>query len=305
MSAEGELMLTILASFAQEESRSASENQKWRIRRNFEKGIPWRSHMLGYRLDGDKFKIVPEEAELVRRVFHDYLLGYGRQAIANRLQAEGVAEQYGRSLCKSEIGKILSNYAYTGNLLLQKTYTGDHITKKTYVNQGERPMYHAEGCHEPIITEEMFRAVQEEKERRAKKHKAGVSTRSTYPFTGLLQCANCRKNYRRKITHGGPVWICNTFNTQGKAACPSKQIPETILTEVTAEVLGTTTFSEELLRNKVTSILVCNGNRLIYKLSDGSEVERTWQDRSRANSWTPEMKAAARARYLQGGSCHA
>lgn len=141
-------------------------------------------------------------------------------------------------------------------------------------------MYHAEGCHEAIISSEVFQAVQEEKERRARKHKAGVSTRSTYPFTGLLQCANCRKNYRRKITHGGPVWICNTFNTQEKAACPSKQIPETILTEVTAGVLGTKTVTEEKLRDTVSSILVSNGNRLIYKLFDGDEVERTWQDRA-------------------------
>ena len=85
MSGDGELMMTILASYAQEESRSASENQKWRVRRNFEEGIPWNGRMLGYRLKDGRYEIVPEEAEIVRRIFRDYLSGLGYLAIAKQL----------------------------------------------------------------------------------------------------------------------------------------------------------------------------------------------------------------------------
>lgn len=95
MSADGELMLTILASYAQEESRSASENQKWRIKRNFEEGMPWNGAMLGYRLKDGRYEIVPKEAELVRRIYSDYLAGDGYLSIAKRLTEEGVPSRFG------------------------------------------------------------------------------------------------------------------------------------------------------------------------------------------------------------------
>ena len=120
-----------------------------------------------------------------------------------------------------------------------------------------------------------------------------------YPFTSLLVCDGCGKNYRRKVTKTGPVWVCGTFNSMGKAACASKQIPEETLHAVTAEVLGQVDFSEELLRRLIKSILVCNENVLIFRFFDGSEVTRTWQDRSRRQSWTDEMKATARQKALE------
>ena len=88
MSSEGELMMTILASYAQEESRSASENQKWRIKKNFEEGIPWNGAMLGYRYKDGKYYIVPDEAELVKRIFTMYLGGAGYVLISNQLNEE-------------------------------------------------------------------------------------------------------------------------------------------------------------------------------------------------------------------------
>lgn len=85
MSGDGELMMTILASYAQEESRSASDNQKWRIKRNFEAGIPWDGTLLGYKIENGHYVIVPKEAERVRRIYSEYLSGYGYQSIANML----------------------------------------------------------------------------------------------------------------------------------------------------------------------------------------------------------------------------
>ena len=118
LSADGELMLTILASYAQEESLSASENQKWRIKRNFENGMPWNGTMLGYRYKNGTLIIEPAEAETVNRIFTEYLDGSGMTAIAKRLNADGIPTRFGNDWGKTSVGKVLQNYAYTGNLLL-------------------------------------------------------------------------------------------------------------------------------------------------------------------------------------------
>ena len=299
MSADGELMMTILASYAQEESRSASENQKWRIKRNFEAGMPWNGTLLGYRMVDGRYEIIPEEAELVRRIYTLYLSGLGYAAIANKLNAEGVATRLERTWHQATIGKMLTNYAYTGNLFLQRTYRKDHISKCSRPNRGELPMYHAEETHDPIIAMETFNAVQAERERRAARFANRTKPQGTYPFTSLLVCENCGKHYKRKPSHNSFVWICSTLNLQGKAACASKQIPEAILLHITAEVLGVEEITREALCSRVHSILVCANNTLIYRFHDGTEVSRIWQDRSRRQSWAPEMKEAARQKMLQ------
>lgn len=299
MSGDGELMMTILASYAQEESRSASENQKWRIKRNFEAGQPWNGALLGYRMKNGRYEIVSDEAELVRRIYAEYLAGDGYLSIAKRLNEEGIPSRFGVKWNQSVIGKILSNYTYTGNLILQKTFRENHITKKTVINNGELPKYHAEDAHDAIISMEIFRAVQAEKARRAARFHKKPTPKKSYPFSGLLVCDNCGKNYRRKTTKTGIVWVCSTFNTQGKAACPSKQIPEETLQAVTADVLGQSDFTENLLRSMISSIRVCNGNVLVFRFCNGSEVSRKWKDRSRSQSWTPEMKEAARQKTLE------
>ena len=299
MGSEGELMLSILASFAQEESRSASENQLWRVRKNFEEGIPWHGIMLGYRLEDGQYKVVPEEAALVCRIFEDYLSGMGYLAIAKKLNEEGIPSSWGAKWLDSSVQKLLSNYAYTGNLLLQKTFRENHLTKKQMQNRGEHPMYHAENTHEAIISMETFQAVQTEKARRAARFVKKPPTKTIYPFTSLLQCENCGKHYRRKPTAAGPVWICDTFNSLGKAACASKQIPESTLEAATAEVLGTKTFAAELVRLRIDHITVCKGNTLVFHLLDGMQITRKWKDRSRSESWTPEKREAARRKRLE------
>lgn len=299
MSADGELMLTILASYAQEESRSASENQKWRIKCNFEEGIPWNGVMLGYRLKNGRYEIIPEEADLVRRIYDEYLSGDGYLTIAKRLNVDGIPSRFGKQWGQSAISKILSNYTYTGNLILQKTFRENHITKKTIINNGELPKYHAENAHDAIIDMPTFQAVQAEKARRAARFLKKPAPKKAYPFTSLLVCDGCGKNYRRKVTKTGPVWVCGTFNSIGKDACASKQIPEETLQAVTAEVLGSVDFSEELLHRFIKNISVCNENVLIFRFFDGSEVTRIWKDRSRSQSWTDEMKATARQKALE------
>ena len=299
MSGDGELMMTILASYAQEESRSASENQKWRIRKNFKEGMPWNGTILGYSYEKGKYIVVPDEAALVKLIFEYYLDGLGYNAVAKRLNAEGYKTRNGKPWYHSTIMKILRNYTYTGNLLLQKTYRENHITKKTLVNRGELPMYHAENTHEAIISQETFDAVQSEIARRADRFKKVNAPKATCPFTGKLVCGICGKNYRRKFAHTSPVWICSTYNVLGKAACASKQIPEDILMSVTAEALSVDSFDEQVFNNSVANIQVCNDNTLIYQFKDGSETTLQWRDKSRSQSWTDEMRAEARRKALE------
>ena len=281
---DGELMLSILASYAQEESLSASENQKWRVRQNFENGQPWRGFMLGYRYKEGQYIVVPEEAEIVRSIYADFLGGKGVTAIMKQLNKEGILTQQGFTWHKSAITRVLKNYTYTGNLLLQTKYRENHLTKRTLVNHGQLPQYHATNTHEPIIDIGTYNSVQLEMYRRAQKYGKPQTSRK-YPFSGMITCAGCGKHYRRKVTATGPVWICSTYNTLGKAACPSKAIPESTLMEIAATVSAT---------GEITAVTAHNDNTLEFTLADGTVTVKQWQDRSRAASWTAEMRATAR-----------
>jgi len=285
MSADGELMLTILASYAQEESLSVSENMKWRIRRNFEEGKPWSGLILGYRFQNGQFVVVPEEAEIVKRIFREYLDGLGATAIMKGLNDDGILTRVGKPWRTEGVLKILRNYNYTGNLILQKTYRENHLTKRKMKNNGEKPQYHAVGTHEAIIDLSTFEAVQEELARRAEHYSGKKPSTATYPFTRLIVCANCGKHYRRKTTATGIVWICSTYNTHGKKACAdSKAIPESVLYELTADTpLG-----------DLTAIRAEKDNTLVFCFKNGEQTIKRWKDRSRAESWTDAMKETAR-----------
>ena len=291
LSGDGELMLTILASFAQEESLSASENQKWRIRKNFEEGKPWSGIIYGYRLVDGRFIIQPKEARIVKRVFTEYLAGCGTEAIANGLNSDGVTTRNGGRWNPSVIWRMLRNFNYTGSLLLQKTYREDHITKRTRKNDGVLPQYLAEDTHEAIIDVETFEAVQEEIARRQEMYKYRAKSRNSYPFSGLIVCASCGRKYKRKTAKSGHVWICPTFNSAGKAVCPSKQIPEETLTKL----------MERIDLNTVERMIAEDGNIIRVFFKDGTERELKWKDRSRAESWTEEKRQAAREAALKGG----
>lgn len=287
MSGDGELMLTILASYAQEESRSVSENMKWRVRKNFQEGLPWGGSRLGYRFQNGRLVIHPEEAETVRRIYREFLSGKGVDAIANGLNADGIPTIWGCEWRNNGVLSILRNYYYTGNMILQQHYCDDHISKKCRPNVGQMPKYHVTGSHEAIVSMETYEAVQKELERRSAQHAPkGKDYNAKYPYSGLIVCGNCGKKYRRKVTHAGPVWICSTYNTKGKAACAPKAIPEAVLDQLTADMC-----IEDLAAIRAEA-----ENRLVFLYKDGTTQEACWQDRSRAESWTPEMKAEARLR---------
>ncbi len=304
LSSDGELMLTLLASFAQEESRSVSENLKWRIRKMFEEGRPNTGRMLGYRLVDGTLQIVPEEAEIVKMIFADYLSGMGRNAIMKKLNRLGIVSVDGNAWGENSISRILRNEKYTGNMLLQKTYNLDHISKKKVINHGELPMYYVENSHEAIIDKETFSLVQQELKRRAERLPAKPEA-MTYPFTSLLYCELCGKHFRRKVNNAGTkyeksVWICPTFNTYGKSVCPAQQIPEAILIAKTSDVLGTVEWDRKILLERIAEIRVPDSGCLVYVFRDGQTQEITWQNPSRRESWTEEMKQKAREDALKG-----
>ena len=304
LSADGELMITLLAAYAQEESYNVSENQKWRIRRMFEQGRPNTGRMLGYRLKDGVLQIVPEEAEIVKMIFNDYLSGMGKIAIIKKLIRMGVPTLSGGQWRESTVLGILTNEKYTGDMLLQKTYRLDHISKKVMVNRGEKRKYFVENSHESIIDKETFAKVQQELARRAEKFQPNAPFSGEYPFTGLIRCGFCGGYFRRKIANAGskyakPVWICNTFNTYGKDICSAQQIPEKILMEKTSEVLGTADWDRETLLSYISEIWVPEHNLLMYVFCDGHTEEVAWQNPSRRESWSDEMKQIARERQLR------
>ena len=295
MSGDGELMLSILASFAQEESLSVSENCKWRIRKDFEEGIPTTTSILGYHIRKGDFEIIPQEAEIVRMIFHDYVSGMGRNAIQRKLTALGLKGKWGGSFHDFHINEILHNEKYVGDLLLQKTFCDDHLTKRCKRNKGELPRYYIRDHHEAIIDRRTFELAQRISDANKAHFHAYEYQETDYPFTSKIICGICGKAYRRKITHGKVSWQCGTFLSLGKERCPSKRVPEDVLLESAAGVLGLERFDDAAFRERVQEIQVSSPRSLLFVLKDGSTIERTWQFQSRKDSWTDEMRAQAAA----------
>ena len=305
ISPDGEFMLTLLGSYAQEESYSASENQKWRIHKDFKQGRLGSITMLGYERSNDgTLIIVPEEAEIVRMIFNDFLGGMGKNAIANKLLAMGVPTKGGGIWTAWSIRRILRNEKYCGDILFQKSFRENHITKRKIENKGQLPQYYAEETHEPIINKETFLAVQELLKENQRFTPASPTT-NTYPLTGMIHCDCCGKYYRRKVQKYRTLWICWTYDARGKKFCPeSKQIPEDILYDKVCEVLQLDEFDNEVFQSEIENILVLKPNVLTFLFKDGHEQTVRWLDHSRTEAWTPEMrKKAAEHSKKRGKKC--
>ena len=232
----GEMLVTILGSQAQEESRNLSENTHWGIVRRFENGevIVNCSRFMGYTKNEDgELEIVPEEAEVVRLIFRLYLEGMSVAGIKRHLEGEGILTVTGRKNWNDvTIYHMLSNEKYMGDALLQKTYTADFLTKTRLKNNGEVRQYYITDNHEGIIPREIFHAVQLEKKRRAERRKSTVTRRakekkkgysSKYILSNLLVCGECGQPYRRLTwTRNGVkriVWRCASRAEHGTKYC--------------------------------------------------------------------------------------
>ena len=298
ISADGELMMTILASYAQAESLSASENQKWRIRKAFENGeIVNLRFLFGYRINGAKIEIDPAQADIVREVFERAVNGESFTAIAKDLNNRNITRCLGGKWNSQRIRDLLSNEKYLGNALLQKKYRNNHLEKKLIHNDGQLPKYYAEGTHDAIVDEELFAKAQEILHDLAKRRDT-LKKPTLSAFSGMIVCDNCGAKYNRTTSKGKHAWQCKTFLTQGKTFCPSRQIPEEELYRLATEVLKLDKFDEDVLHSKIKNIRAKNNCTLTFYFADGKEVSKNWIPRTRKNSWTSEMRECARQRAL-------
>lgn len=237
LTAESEMLITIMSCFAQAESESISKNVSWGVRQSFKNGnVPMQyARLLGYRKGHDgNAEIIPEEAEVVKEIYRCYLDGMSMNLISDRLNEKGLTTKGGSSpYRKMVVQRILTNEKYTGDALLQKTYVTDCITKKMRKNNGELPMYLVKNHHEPIISRSDFNRVQEEMARRSAKRtiadkltKTGQGKYSAkYALSELLICGECGEHYRRVTwTAKGfkeVKWRCVSRIQYGKKKCHS------------------------------------------------------------------------------------
>ncbi len=271
LDAKGEVMLTIMSSLAQEESRSISENVTWGIRKNMADGkitLAYK-YFLGYEKGEDGLpKIVEEEAVIVREIYQLFLDGHTIRKIAETLTKRGIPTPRNKKVWSvSTIKSILTNEKYKGDALLQKTYTTDFLTKKVKKNTGEIPQYYIQNSHPAIIDPETFDLVQEEMRRRYpnrhKLHKSSI-------FSAKLICEACGGFYGRKVWHSNSkykksVWCCNR-KYDNATPCSTPTLTETEIKDAFLAAVGTIWQDKDSLLSRL--------QQRIEKLSNTSKLER-------------------------------
>lgn len=293
-STEGELLLTVLASQAQEESRSISENVLWAIRKKFERGEGIPCELMGYRWTGKEYVIVDEEAKVVREIFRLYMTGIGPKQIANILNEKGVKGLKGKPMSESSVTLILKQEKYKGDSILQKTYTRDHISHAQVRNKGERDRFYVEGTHPPILTSEEFDRVQEEIARRSALGSVKCNwTINSSIFTSRITCCDCGRTFRRKNSRKGNGriyynWTCGErIDKRYKGGCSTKSIPEWALYKLTGEVLGKEDFTEEDLDESISKIIGGVYHQATFVMKDGRKITKTWENIKGGNRCQP------------------
>lgn len=228
---KGELLITIMSSLAQEESRSISENCTWGMRKRFSDGkvtVPF-GRFLGYDRGEDGNLVVNEEqAGTVRKIYGLFLQGHSPYKIAKILTEEGIPTPGGKKVWgKAVVESILTNEKYKGDALLQKVYTVDFLSKKKKVNEGEVPQYYVEGNHEAIIEPSVFDRVQVlmKARRPGKNRNSCVSV-----FSGKIKCGDCGSWYGSKVWHSNDkyrkvIWQCN-HKFEGGEKCTTPHLNE-------------------------------------------------------------------------------
>lgn len=249
-------MITIMASLAQQESQSLSQNVKMGIQYRYQQGEVQVNHnrFLGYTKDKNKKLVIePEGAKIIKRIYREYLEGASLLHIARGLETEGILTGACKAKWRSEtLKKMLQNEKYIGDALLQKTYTVDFLSQKRVKNNGIVPQYYVENDHEPIIPRELYMQVQEEMVRRVnirsgKKGKKRVYS-SKYALSSIIYCGQCGDIYRRvhwnNRGYRSIIWRC-VSRLEGKGStCTSHTINEKTLQDAVVEAIN------ELLANK-------------------------------------------------------
>ncbi|QGT99489.1 Site-specific recombinase [Candidatus Syntrophocurvum alkaliphilum] len=257
LSGDGELMLTVLSSFAEEESRSVSENIKWRYHKKFKNGelVINTNRFLGYDKDENGDLIINEkEASIVRRIFQEYLSGKGTFKIAKLFNQEGIPTVTGSKWNETTILAVLKNEKYKGDAILQKTFIMNHLNKLKKKNIGQLDSYYIEENHPVIIPKEMWDKVQNEIKNRAEAKGIYAGTnkyQNRYQLTGLLYCNKCKATLRRRTWNSKHacrkiVWQCSNYIKNGKDACTGISIDDETISKVNIQE---PTFVEEVIKN--------------------------------------------------------
>ena len=286
-SEDGELFLTLLASFAQEESRSIGDNIRWGVRKRFAQGIP-NGHKppYGYQWDGEMFRIIPAEGKIVKEIFRRYLAGESAYAIAKSLAGRGITGRQARPIEQTTVKDILSNISYTGTMALQKNYISEgHIRKR---NKGELPMYLVEGMFEPLVSKADFDRAQEIRKRRAAQSCNRNSVRMS--FSGMVKCGCCGGGFSRRTAGKYRRWACNTRERKGRESCDSRPIKEEELVAAVRDVMEKDDFDTAELRRKVSKIVIY-GDCVEFHLTNGriKKTARIYNGQRGSNPFTNKV----------------
>ena len=271
MDSKGEVLLTIMASLAQQESESLSKNVKMGMQFRFQKGEVQVNHnrFMGYTKDEDGHLIIePAEAEIVKRIYREYLQGASLKQIGDGLMEDGILTGARKPKWRPEsVKKILRNEKYIGDALLQKIYTVDVLTKKRVKNNGIVPQYYVENNHEPIIPRDLYMQVQEEMARRTnirsgKGEKKRVYS-SKYALSSIVYCGECGDIYRRvhwnNRGYKSIVWRCvSRLEEKGSDCCSPTVNEETLQNAVVKainEALGSKNTFLETLQVNIATVL--------------------------------------------------
>lgn len=240
-----ELMITFPGMAAQKESETISENMRWSYQKRMESGdFNCCRAAYGYDLIDGELQINEAEAQVVRRIFHLYLRGCGKQAIANQLNADGVPRRYGQKTWHLfTINYILNNERYMGDALLQKSYTTDVLPFRKKRNRGERTQYYVENSNPAIVSRETYQAAQELQKR---KSRGNPALKNRYPFSGVLKCPVCGHNYRRQVVNGTAYWLCS-YKAAGRTECAGDRVREDAVMSAFIRMSGKLTQNREEL----------------------------------------------------------
>ena len=271
MDSKGEVLITIMASLAQQESQSLSQNVKLGLQYRYQQGKVQINHnrFLGYTKDTDGNLVVdPEQAEVVKRIYREYLEGFSMDKIAAGLERDGILTGAGGTRWHtSTINKILRNEKYIGDALLQKTYTTDFLNKTRVKNNGIMPQYYVEGNHEAIIPKEIYMRVQEELVRRRVVKTSANGKRRSYScnhcFSQIVICGECGELFRRIHWNNrgckSIVWRCISRLESTGLECHARTVNETVLENVVLsainELLGDKSGYQEQLQQNIAEAI--------------------------------------------------
>ncbi|MHD0575536.1 recombinase family protein [Corynebacterium diphtheriae] len=301
-SADGELVLTLLASFAQAESEQISQNVKWRVRKGFEQGKANGFHLYGYTdsPDATDVQIVEAEAEVVRWIFAHYMLPTSCEAMAAQLITDGRVPHLADNQAPGEwVRHILKNPSYTGDLLLGQWATPDGKPGRAVRNTGQLPMYLVEGAIPAIIDRDTFTAVQAEIARRRDLGARANWAIETVTMTSKIKCATCgcsfvrnRRNPKTQNQITTEHWICTERKKGRTTSCGTSEISDTALKTFIADVLGIDEFDDDVFTARIDHIDVTGKDHYTFHYTDDTTSAHTWRPNLKKSSWTPAKKAA-------------